>query len=105
MAVFEGDGDAYTYSDGTWSSGVQVSSGGGLAGVSCASSSFCMAVDNSGNAYTYSDGTWSSADEVEDYGGGAYSLTGVSCPSSSFCIGVDNEAHEYTRQKANVCAA
>jgi RHS repeat-associated protein len=45
-------GDAYVYNGSTWSSGTSVASG--LDAVSCTSSRFCVALNNSpGNAYVY----------------------------------------------------
>jgi hypothetical protein len=55
-----------------------------LLSVSCASSSFCVAVDDNGNALTYKSGSWSAPDSI----GGQ--LNSVSCaPASSFCVAVD----------------
>jgi hypothetical protein len=66
MAVDETDtgGYAYTYSNGTWSEGTmfdttEATSAGAnnltsSSAVSCATSSFCIAVDLDGFAWTYS---------------------------------------------------
>ena len=56
-----------------------------LTSVSCASSTFCMAVDASGNAVHYNGTTWS-MDANVDLNVPLYS---VSCVSSSFCQAVD----------------
>ncbi len=64
--------------------------GTALTGVSCASSSLCVAVDGSGRALVATDpaagsaSTWHTAAIP-----GAGALTGVSCPSSSLCVAVD----------------
>jgi adhesin/invasin len=60
-----------------------------LDAVSCASASFCAAVDSSGNVLTSTDPTggaaaWTSA-SIDSNG-----LTGVSCPSASLCVAVDS---------------
>jgi hypothetical protein len=50
------DGDVFTYSGRSWSDGnlIDTQADPALSGVSCSSSSFCMAVDGNGDAYTYS---------------------------------------------------
>ena len=58
----------------------------GLASVSCASSSFCTAVDFNGRALTYDGSVWSAPALV----GGAQGLRSVSCASSSFCAALDS---------------
>lgn len=45
-------GDALTYSGGAWSPPARIDTTG-LDGVSCASASFCVAVDDGGQAFTY----------------------------------------------------
>lgn len=66
-----------------------------LAGsISCASSSFCAAVDRNGNAYTYDGQAWSSARSIDPptyvSGGGWAGLGAVSCASPTFCVAVDS---------------
>lgn len=69
-----------------------------LVGVSCASGSLCVAVDDAGNVISSTaPGSGSSA-----WGGAspdvsvpaAYSLNGISCPSLSLCVAVDGYAEE-----------
>ena len=60
-------------------------------GVSCTSTSFCVAVDNDGNELTYNGTTWTKTD-ID----GTTSLPGVSCTSSSFCVAVDYYGGEVT---------
>jgi hypothetical protein len=43
-------GNALTYANGSWSSPHGIDSGEQLKSVSCASQSFCVAVDSSGDA-------------------------------------------------------
>jgi hypothetical protein len=53
MAV-DGNGNAYSYEGGGWSSGQLVAAAGGLSAVSCTSGSFCIALDsNNDNAYSF----------------------------------------------------
>jgi hypothetical protein len=96
-------GNVVTYSSGAWSQpvsvdpfGVGVGSNFGSSGndsiralafgVTCASASFCLALDGGGNALSFANGSWSSPVSIDFDGGG---LTGMSCPSVSFCLAVD----------------
>ena len=70
---------------GTWSTvtGSRPTSGS-LADVSCASSTFCAAVDTAGGALTYDGDTWSRPSVLTRYGDEEF--RSVSCPSSTFCL-------------------
>jgi hypothetical protein len=85
-------GYAFSYSDGTWSSGQMIDPHQSLYSVSCPSPSFCMTVNLYGYAFTYSDGTWSSGQMIDSN----QSLYSVSCPSPSFCMTVDTHGHVFT---------
>jgi hypothetical protein len=69
----------------SWSTAQHVDGLRLLSGVSCASASFCVAVDSSGNALTWSGKAWSKPTDID----GAEPLTGVSCASASFCVAID----------------
>ncbi len=56
----------------------------GLSGLSCATSTFCVALDASGEAHTWNGSTWSL--QVADR---AAALNAVSCSSTTFCVAVD----------------
>ncbi len=61
-----------------------------LTGVSCASSSLCVAVDRKGHALVSTSpaggsSTWHATAEIPEAG----ALTSVSCPSGSLCVAVD----------------
>src|SRR5450755_4321217 len=61
-----------------------------LSGVSCPSTSLCVAVDGFGNAVISTDPTaatptWSPRANID----GTNPLSGVSCPSTSLCVAVD----------------
>src|SRR5215467_8212787 len=60
---------------------------GGLDDISCASSSFCIAVDSFGNALTYDGTSWSGPAGIDSLPGGLVTgmTTAVSCPTTSFC--------------------
>lgn len=62
--------------------------------VSCASATFCAAVDDVGNAFTYSEtgNTWSPAFPLDP----GIDLTSVSCTSSSSCMAGDLNGNTYT---------
>jgi hypothetical protein len=64
---------------------------GGLASISCPSTSFCLTIDGAGNAATYDGASWSTprqivprADVQPDFPNGAT----VSCASPTFCVAV-----------------
>jgi hypothetical protein len=96
-----GDGDAFKYSDGTWSGGQQIDRSDSLTSVSCPNSAFCVAVNGFGDEFTFSNGKWSEfagmdhnvfSNEI----GSQEGLTSVSCPSSRFCVTVDDAGYEFT---------
>ena len=68
-------------------------SGEGVTSVSCASSSFCVAVDKAGNALTYRGAAWGAPQAVDPEGLG---LESVSCPSVTFCAADDNSGNVLT---------
>lgn len=69
-----------------WQKPVHVSTA--LEGVSCVSTTFCMAVDPLGQSYVYDGSTWSSPIQIMDevYG------YGLSCTSTKFCMAVNSFA-------------
>ena len=90
-----GGGYVYTYSGATWSAGEQIDFSGGLVGVDCPTSTFCMALDGSGATFRDKGGQWSSGPKMQL----RYAVIGPSCTSSSFCMAVDNGGNEYTFNK------
>jgi RHS repeat-associated protein len=56
----------------------------GFNAVSCATSTYCVAVDNEGQAHTYNGSSWSTATADS-----LTALQAVSCPTTSFCAAVD----------------
>jgi Cutinase len=81
----DSDGNAYTYSRGTWSGPADVADGNGLAGISCASPGFCAAVTSGATVYVDSGGTWTSS-QLAGADGNPANLTAVSCPASGYCV-------------------
>ena len=68
-----------------WSSPLQIDAqGGGINSISCVSSTFCVAVDNSGNWLEYQSGIWSKPTNFD-----SVPVIGVSCVSSTFCVAID----------------
>jgi hypothetical protein len=61
------------------------STGAMLSGISCPSTTFCVAVDSAGNAAIDKAGTWSTFAPVDGPGN---SFTAVSCASVTFCVAV-----------------
>jgi hypothetical protein len=86
------------YSAGAWSSPQSiVTKDAGLTGVSCASSTFCVAVTESGDALTYEGKSWSPPTVVFPHGG----LDAIACPARSICWALDDtcEASSFNGQK------
>jgi hypothetical protein len=71
---------------GAWSTPTLIDSTGQLDSVSCASTTFCMAVDTSGNILSYDGTAWSTLDNTGNL------LGTVSCVSSTDCetVGTGN---------------
>ncbi|HTA17293.1 MAG TPA: hypothetical protein VK786_06070, partial [bacterium] len=66
--------------DGTsWSGVSAIDVGHSFTAVSCATATFCVAVDNSGNAAVLNHGTWT----VSPIGS---TMVTVSCPARGFCV-------------------
>jgi hypothetical protein len=74
-----------------WSAPVSVDPVSFGSSVSCASATFCAAVDYEGNALTFDGTSWSAATSID-----ALPLASVSCPSSSFCVAVDYSGNVVT---------
>ena len=74
----------------SWSAPVLVDSSGNLNAVSCATTSFCVAVDAGGYSFTYNGTSWQPKVLVSPN-----SLTGVSCASPSFCMAVDTAGNAW----------
>jgi hypothetical protein len=87
-----GEYDAYTYSAGTWSTGVQVQDTNVFTAIACHTSGFCVAADDDGQVYTYSSGKWSAARTLDS---GAY-LSSVSCPAARFCVATTSGTTAYS---------
>jgi hypothetical protein len=69
----------------TWSPPTPIdTTGASVTGISCTSSTFCVAVDSGGNAAVYS-GAWSSFSAVA---GSGNDFTSVSCASPTLCVAV-----------------
>lgn len=64
---------------------------GDLVDVSCATVSFCMAVDGGGATVSFDGSAWSTPQGVA--GSGAF--TGVSCPSATFCGAISYNGNVY----------
>jgi len=76
-------GNAFEYLNGSWSE-QDIDGTSFLYSVSCASPTFCTAVDG-GSALTYNGTSWSSADDID----GSNPIASVSCPTAMSCVAVD----------------
>jgi hypothetical protein len=83
-----------------WSSPQVIdTTGATLSGVSCPTTTFCMAVDTAGNAATFDGTNWSAFTPVAGSGNAFY---GVSCASPTFCavVGTDSNTTTYATDLA-----
>ncbi len=82
-------------SGGSWSVPSPIDPNGALEAISCASASFCFAVDGEGNYLIYDGSTWSSPSPLDPQAVAADSLIdtvtaqSVSCPAEGYCVVVE----------------
>jgi hypothetical protein len=95
------NGQALTYDGTSWSSPSTIDYAATLGGVtvalsvSCASPSFCVAVDSSGNALTYDGASWSAPSNIDPVQP-LWGFNSVSCASPTFCVAVDESGKALT---------
>lgn len=75
-------GYTFSFSDGTWTTGAQLS-GSGWSAISCGAAARCVAVGGSSYA-VLAAGAWSAPGDID-----SATVNAVSCPSPSFCEAVD----------------
>jgi len=102
MLTYDSNGSVYT---ATWN-GTSVLNGAALdiypgfgaepeqGQISCASPTFCAAVDEAGNEFTFDGSAWTTATLLDP--GVTADLVGISCPAVTFCVAIDAGGHEYT---------
>ncbi|HVA70665.1 MAG TPA: hypothetical protein VNF08_05005 [Acidimicrobiales bacterium] len=78
------DGYSWTYANGSWGNAVTLT-GEPLEKVSCATTTFCVAVSVNGDALVYNGQSWGAPTVVA-----SAALVGVSCPTTTFCAAVDD---------------
>jgi hypothetical protein len=101
MATDSVEGASYTLTGGQWSqpSTVNLNPTGSTTppppqNLSCTSTSFCGAINNSGDAYIWQNGSWLGPQSLTS----GNNLTNVSCVGSNFCVATDNTGHAYIWQ-------
>ena len=92
MVVASTDGNEYTYSGTSWSGPTNADGANSIYGLSCPSSSFCVASDWSGRVVTYNGTGWSASTSVDP---AAAPLNVVSCPLPTFCATVGNSGNGF----------
>ncbi|MCL5948469.1 MAG: IPT/TIG domain-containing protein [Actinobacteria bacterium] len=93
--LYIGGAQPASASSPTWSAPTKIIptvGSGYLASVSCPTTTFCAAVDDSGYALTYNGSTWSTPLSVD----GNNILYSVSCPTTIFCMAVDDSGNSLT---------
>jgi hypothetical protein len=88
VAADQGRSEIYSFDGHTWSGPTDIDPDESVTGLSCTSSSFCIAVDSSGNFTTFNGATWSAATEFDQVG----RPVAVSCTSPRFCVVVDYDS-------------
>src|SRR5262245_17400682 len=81
----------------TWSEPLPLEPEHVLRGVSCVSTSLCVAVDNKGQVLSSTNpaggvGTWKVVDVTEEKSG----FASVSCPSASLCVAIDGSGNVFS---------
>jgi hypothetical protein len=84
-------GDRFTYQLLFWDPPSDVGALGDLTGVSCASPTFCVAIDDGGNWSRYDGTGWTAPASIDTAG-----LTGISCPLPDFCMAFDSDDNMLT---------
>ncbi len=79
-------GGLFTYRDGRWTS-APVTDQYYITGVSCASPTFCLAVDHDGGVLTYNGKSWSDSNGLS-YAADGDGFSAVTCPKPGFCLAV-----------------
>jgi hypothetical protein len=80
---------------------------GGLDSVSCATATFCAAIDSYGNVASFSGTAWSALQPTEPLPAGtaAGMATAISCPKPTFCAAVDSGGSASTMTSGTWSAA
>jgi hypothetical protein len=88
--------NAFAYDGSTWSGPQHLGSATdpGASSVSCATPTFCVAVNDDGYALTFQAGTWSSPELIDDRS--IDTLNSVSCPTTTFCVAVTTQGYALT---------
>ena len=92
-----------TFNGTSWSRPSAIDPGSYLQAVSCASASFCVAIDRRGNAFTFNGSTWSAPVNIDSKAAKSVSgpvlifLMSVSCLSAMFCVAGDTIGDAFVR--------
>ena len=80
------------FESGSWSTPVPISTAAAKesfeGGVSCASSTFCVALSNHGQSYIYNGTSWTK--KIVSKNKNYFPWNSISCASSSFCVAIDH---------------
>ena len=72
---------------GTWTKEPAIVNGhGGVNAVSCATATFCVAVDRSGGASIFNGTVWGAPVNID----GSNTFSSISCPTTTFCVATDD---------------
>ena len=76
-----------------WSGPVSIDPNTLLTSVSCPTTTFCVAVDNSGDAFSYDGSSWSGPTTVS----AGDDLADVSCATAEFCVTLDDAGNAFSK--------
>lgn len=79
-----------------WSAPLSISAGHVISGVSCPTTSLCVAVDDAGNILTSTDPSAKSASTWTSRTSSVSSLSDISCASPTLCVAVDSNGDVVT---------
>jgi RHS repeat-associated protein len=90
--LYTGDGLEAASKTPGWGAATNIDGTTAINSVSCAATTFCVAIDASGNAFNYNGTSWSTANSID----GTNVLNSVSCATTSFCAAVDSNGNVLT---------
>jgi hypothetical protein len=98
--VAVGDSSAAVYNGSSWRPTEKIDPENppgpmGLQAVSCATPTFCVAVDGAGNALAFDGHRWTKPDAIDPTHTSYFGFTSVSCPTVSFCIAIDGLGYAF----------
>ena len=96
FCVAVGGSSYQRFNGASWSASATFDGGGSADGVSCPSTTFCVATDTGGQVFTFNGSSWTDGPTLAMPGLGSGNAPDISCTSSTFCVAVDTSGHMST---------